>query len=174
MRRNHGHKSFHIPWVKQYFHFQELQRVKKSFTNLPKVCMKSHNDQHQCKKKKIPYCGRGDTPLPPPHPPRSHRSLGSVATLPRFAPIFTEFLDPPLPCLSSCHWLWAKITRACYSACHATRTHWRRQVGVQEGAMPPCWLASKKENTLLFSASQRPDSDHLPYSYLTIEIRYKN
>ena len=172
MRRNHGHKSFHIPRVKQYFHFQELQRVKKSFTNLPKVCMKSHNDQHQCKKKS-PYCGRGDTPLPPPLLACTAR-WGSVATLPRFAPIFTEFLDPPLPCLSSCHWLWAKITRACYSACHATRTHWRRQVGVQEGAMPPCWLASKKENTLLFSASQRPDSDHLPYSYLTIEIRYKN
>ena len=172
MRRNHGHKSFHIPRVKQYFHFQELQRVKKSFTNLPKVCMKSHNDQHQCKKK-ISILWEGRHPSPTPPLARTAR-WGSVATLPRFAPIFTEFLDPPLPCLSSCHWLWAKITRACYSACHATRTHWRRQVGVQEGAMPPCWLASKKENTLLFSASQRPDSDHLPYSYLTIEIRYKN
>ena len=66
MRRNHGHKSFHIPRVKQYFHFQELQRVKKSFTNLPKVCMKSHNDQHQCKKKiSILWEGRHPSPTPP-------------------------------------------------------------------------------------------------------------
>ena len=61
------YKSFHIPRVKQYFHFQELQRVKKSFTNLPKVCMKSHNDQHQCKKKiSILWEGRHPSPTPTP------------------------------------------------------------------------------------------------------------
>ena len=74
MRRNHGHKSFHIPRVKQYFHFQELQRVKKSFTNLPKVCMKSHNDQHQCKQNL--HTVGGATALSHTLPPRSHRSLG--------------------------------------------------------------------------------------------------
>ena len=90
MRRNYGHKStafiFHTPRVKQYFHFQEVQR---SLNNLPKVCRKSHDDQHQCKKKYLPTVGGGTPPTPSPL---------SLATLHRFAPPppFTEFLDPHL------------------------------------------------------------------------------